>query len=157
EPHAKQWPILASEARFKVVRAGRRFGKDRLALYASVVGHGPEGEDGRPRWPGIAQGVDVAWVGPDYPQIRAIWREEVEPRFGGLAPQVALHRQERRLTIAGGGALEFRSAENIDSLRGRRLGGCVLNEAAHFDLEYALKDVTLPALLDLGGWVIIIS
>ena len=150
KPHVNQRPIVDSTARFKLVRAGRRFGKDRLAMHAAVAGHG-EG-----RWKGVMQGVNVAWVGPDYPQIRAIWREEVEPRFQAVEG-MHLRRQERSLTLQGLGTLEFRSAENIDSLRGMKLGGAVLNEAAFFNLEYALREVILPALIDLGGWVIIIS
>ncbi|HEX6940301.1 MAG TPA: hypothetical protein VF158_12885, partial [Longimicrobiales bacterium] len=155
-PHENQRPILDSPARFKVVRAGRRFGKDRMAIHAATVGHGPREADGTPKWRGILQGVDVAWIGPDYPQIRAIWREEVEPRFGAV-PGISIHQQERRVSVEGGGTLHFRSNENIDSLRGIRLGGAVLNEAAFFNLEYALKEAIMPALMDLGGWVIIIS
>jgi hypothetical protein len=150
EPHENQRPILDSEARFKLVRAGRRFGKDRLSLPAAVIGHG------KGKWRGIAQGVDVAWIGPDFPQIRAIWREEVEPRFRGV-PGVDLNQAERRISFRGLGTLEFRSAENIDSIRGRKLGGVVLNEAAYFDLEYAFREVVMPSLIDLGGWAIIDS
>ena len=147
EPHEKQAQILDSLARFKIARCGRRFGKDRLSLHAGIVGHG------RGKWRGIAQGVDVAWIGPDYPQIRAIWREEVEPRFKGVAG-VELNQQERRVSFRGLGTLEFRSAENIDSIRGRKLGGVVLNECAYFDLEYAFREVIMPALIDQGGWAI---
>lgn len=147
EPHENQRLILDSPARFKVARCGRRFGKDRLSLHAAVVGHG------KGKWKGIAQGVDVAWIGPDYPQIRAIWREEIRPRFSGIAG-VELNETERRVSFRGLGTLSFRSAENIDAIRGSKLGGVVLNECAFFDLEYAFREVILPALIDQGGWAI---
>lgn len=154
-PHANQQPVVDSPARFKVVRAGRRFGKSRLALFGAVVGHGPL-NGGEPQYAGIAQGVDIAWVAPDYPQSRAIWREEIEARFRGVR-QAQLHQQERRLTLKGGGTLEIRSAEAVDGIRGRKLGGVVIDEAAYLDLEYAWKEVILPALMDLGGWALILS
>ena len=77
-PLSNQAPILADRARFKTVRAGRRYGKSRLALRAALVGHG-EG-----RWKGMLDGLDIAWLTPDYPQSRAIWREEIRPRFSGV-------------------------------------------------------------------------
>lgn len=155
KPHVNQVPILESDARFKVVRAGRRFGKDRLSLHGAIMGHGPR-DGGYPLHRGILQGVDILWVGPDYPQIRAIWREEIDKRFKGV-PSVDLNQSERRVTIGNLGTLQFRSNENIDSVRGSKFGGAVINEGAFMDLEYALKEVIMPALMDLGGWVIIIS
>ena len=99
------------------------------------------------------QGVDVVWLSPDYPQSRAIWREEIKPRFSGVAG-VFLNESERRVTIEGMGTLELRSAESIDSIRGRKLGGLVVDEAAFLDLEYAWPNVLRPALTDLEGWAI---
>src|SRR6185369_11156439 len=64
---------------------------------------------------------------------------------------------ERRVSIAGRGRLELRSAENIDSVRGSGLDFAILDEGAHFHLAYALNDVILPALLDKGGWLFAIS
>ena len=142
-PH--QIPAMQSTARFKLIRAGRRWGKSRLELAAGTAGHG-----GRP---GILQGVDVVWLSPDYPQSRAIWREEIKPRFSGVAG-VTLNEGERRVSIEGQGTLELRSAESIDSIRGRKLGGLLIDEAAFLDLEYAWPNVLRPALTDLEGWAI---
>lgn len=154
-PHRGQRPILDDPARYKILRCGRRWGKSRMALIAAVLGHGPL-DAGEPRWRGIAQGVDVVWLTPDYPQSRAIWREEILPRFRGR-PGIELNETERRVTVAGGGTLELRSAEAVDSLRGRKLGGVVIDEAAHMALEAAWFNVIRPALTDLGGWAIIPS
>jgi phage terminase large subunit-like protein len=150
-PLEHQRPILGDGHRFKLVRAGRRFGKSRLALNASVIGHGPSRV-----FKGIAQGVDVVWISPDYPQSRAIWREEIRPRFSGV-DGVTLNETERSIKIEGGGMLELRSAEAIDGVRGRKLGGVVIDEAAFLDLEYAWRAVIRPALADLEGWAIILS
>lgn len=156
-PHPGQQEILASAARYKIVRAGRRYGKDRLALLASLVGHGPS-FDGKPLHQAALQGRDVLWLGPDYPQIRSIWHEEVEPRFGAH-PRISLNRAERRIQIRGAGAVQFRSAVGLKSIRGvgANLGGIVVNEASYLDLEDALKNVLFPALLDVRGWLIILA
>lgn len=147
-PHQRE--VLDAPQRFKVWRAGRRTGKSRAALLASLLGHG------NGTFKGALQGGDVVWLTPDYPQSRAIWREEIKPRLSGL-PGVTLHETDRRVSFAGLGSLELRSAESIDNLRGRSLDGVVVDEAAYLDLEYAIGAVVLPALLDRSGWLLVVS
>lgn len=147
---AHQRDVLDAKERFKIWRAGRRTGKSRAALIAALLGHGNGAHKG------VLQGGDIVWLTPDYPQSRAIWREEIKPRLAGVAG-VTLHETDRRASFAGLGSLEMRSAESIDNVRGRSLDGAVLDEAAFFDLEYALSAVVLPALLDRGGWLLITS
>ena len=153
-PH--QLEALDDGARFKIFRWGRRTGKSRAALLAALDGHGPRAVDGSPQYPGVLQGAHGVWLTPDYPQSRAIWREEIRPRFGGL-PGVTLHETERRLEVQGLGSLELRSAESVDNIRGRRLDYVICDEAAHFDLEYAWHAVVRPALADRAGWALVIS
>jgi hypothetical protein len=154
-PH--QVPIVASAAPNKIVCAGRRFGKDVLDFQASVVGHGPV-HDGMPQFGGIIHGGDVVWIGPTFSQVLQVWREQVRPRFAGV-PGIVLNESEHTVRIVGKGTLFLRSAEAIDSVRGMgsRLSGVVMNEAAHCDLEYALRSVIRPALLDNQGWLLITS
>lgn len=154
-PLRHQRPVLESPAKRKLWRAGRRTGKSRAALLAAVDGHGPR-EGGEPLLKGVVQGADVVWLSPDYPQSAAIWREEVLPRFEGL-PGVTISRSERRVEVQGLGSLELRSAEAIDGLRGRRLDGVIVDEAAYLDLEYALGAVVMPTLVDRDGWLLCIS
>ena len=148
-PH--QRPVLASAAKRKLWRAGRRTGKTRAALVAAVDGHGPGSV-----LPGVLQGADILWVSPDYPQSNAIWREEILPRFKGL-PGVTVSLSDRRVEVAGLGSLELRSAEAIDGVRGRRFDGVIVDEGAYLDLEYALSAVLLPTLVDRDGWLFVIS
>jgi hypothetical protein len=119
------------------------------------LGHGPLIE-GKPVFQGILDGADIMWLTPDYPQARAIWREEIKPRFAG-APGVTLNETERRVTVANAGALELRSAESIENIRGRKLKGLIVDEAAYLDLEYAWPNVLRPTLVDLGGWAMLNS
>jgi len=145
--------VAAHPARFKVLRKGRRWGKDRLAFNVSWFGHGPAH-----CYAGIVDGWDVAWLAPDYPQARIIWQEEIEPRFRGV-PGVELNETEHSVTIPGVGALHLRSSENMTSIRGlgKQLIGVVVNEAAHLDLAYAWRQIIRPALADNRGWALIMS
>ena len=147
---AHQAPVAASAVRNKVVRAGRRWGKSRLAFNISIMGH----SGGR----GVADGGTVVWLAPDFPQATSIWREEVEPRFRGVAG-IRLNQQEHTVTLPHGGMLSIRSAEAVEGIRGlgKTLTGIVVDEAAHQDLEYALRNVLRPALLDNQGWLLLVS
>ena len=142
-------------ARFKVLRKGRRWGKDRLAFHVTWFGHGPAYF-----WPGILEGWDVAWLAPDFKQGRGIWAEEIVPRFvDHEVPGISVDQQNRVVMLHGCGGLYFYSAENVTTIRGlgKRLKGIVINEAAHLDLGYAWRDVIRPALMDNQGWALIMS
>lgn len=154
-PLEHQEGVIAHPSKRKLWRAGRRTGKTRAAFIMGVDGHGPD-VDGRPAMPGILQGGDIVWLAPDFPQSQAIWREEVLPRFDGR-PGVDLNLTERRVSIDGLGSLEIRSAENIDGVRGRKLDGVIIDEAAHLDLEYALNAVLFYTLIDRDGWLFLMS
>lgn len=144
--------------RFKVLRWGRRSSKTRFDLHASLFGHGPPRPNGRPRWRGLVHGVDIVWVGPDFPQLEAIWFEEIKPRFDGV-DGFGLNEGRHSLTLTGGGTLWLVSFENVRKVRGRgkRLGGVILDECAHYDLANAWRRVIRPALMDVGGWALFTS
>lgn len=162
-----QVPIGVSPARFIALHAGRRFGKDRLALNVSMVGRGPKTCQGCARAPhpktepcyrGLSQGFDVVWLAPDFSQANLIWVEEILPRFQDVEG-VRLDRDQHTLNLPGRGTLWVRSAVNADAVRGvgKRLGGVIVNEAAHMDLEYVWRSVVRPALMDNQGWALIMS
>ncbi len=89
---AHQRDVLDAPERFKIWRAGRRTGKSRAALIAALLGHGKGAHKG------ALQGGDIVWLTPDYPQSRAIWREEIKPRLAGVAG-VTLHETDRRAKV----------------------------------------------------------
>lgn len=176
-PRDLQRPILDHPARFKGIRAGRRVGKTRLEFIAAVRGHGPiinaETDPEKPprlqrKWKGMAQGGHIAWIAPDYGQSETIWEEEILPRFSGRAGVTVSEKHRligfgRQLGVdANGepvyyGTLRIRSAENINSLRGKKLDGIIIDEAAFLKLLTAWRRVLRPTLIDRGGWAIIAS
>lgn len=150
-----QVPVVSHRARFKVLRKGRRWGKDRLAFNVAWFGHGPQRE-----WAGILDGWDVAWLAPDFKQGRGIWNEEVIPRFSDTqVPGINVNLQEKTVLLQGCGGLYFYSAENARAIRGlgKRLKGIVINEAAHLDLAHIWRQIVRPVLADNEGWAIIMS
>lgn len=150
KPLEVQRRALEGPERYKLVRAGRRGSKSRLALYAAIMGHGPA-VDSQRMWRGAVHGLPILWLVPDFSQGRAIWREEILRRFDGK-DGAKIDKGEKRLELVGGGSVELRTFENIDSIRGRKYGGAIFDEAAFFDLEYAWHEVIRPALADLRGW-----
>lgn len=158
-PLDHQTPIVESSARFKVCRAGRRGGKTVLAEGCAIVGHGPVDEaTGVPLFRGIVHDLDVVWVARDYTQAGIMWHEFIRPRFKGV-DGVRVNEADRTVSIEGAGTLFVISAENIASARGMgaRLAGVIVEEAAWLDLQAALRDVLLPALMDNEGWLLLIS
>lgn len=167
-PHQDR--IAASPARWKVIRAGRRFGKDIVDLHCTVMGHGPEvcpGPGICPRAPhsneepcfrGLLDGFDVVWLAPDYPEAAILWNQEVEPRFRHK-DHVIVNASERTVQFVGLGTLHVCSSGNVDAVRGagKFLGGVVVNEAAHLDLRSAWRRVLRPALMDNRAWAIFSS
>jgi predicted phage terminase large subunit-like protein len=148
KPMAHQVPVLLSAARFKVVCAGRRWGKTLAGLCAVVEGHGPNGE-----WKGALNGGQIWWVAPTYPLASQIWHDLTFALGGALDERSSM---ERRVWLPGGGNVSVKSATDPDSLRGVGLDGVVMDEAAFVD-ERAWTQAIRPALADRGGWAMFIS
>ena len=154
-PHAKQWEALNSPKRYKILNWGGRTGKSRVCLIAGTLGHGVRQPDGTPQYRGAAQGAVIAWVAPTPKQARAIWQEEIVPRFGDKdAYGVVIRESDAQVCFPGGGLIEIRSAAAIDGLRGRRWDGVIFDEARDYDLRYAWEEVVSLRLIDSGGWAI---
>lgn len=161
EPVGPQIAWLDSPASRKVLRVGRRGSKTRFALLAGLLGHGPGWDTDTPLFPGVLQGGDVVWIAQTYTNLTTVlWREEIEPRMGGL-PWVTLNKTLHDINIPGLGSLMLRSGEKdaIRSVRGigKTLKGVIVDEAAWLDLRGALQDIILLALADNNGWLIIMS
>lgn len=156
-PLAHQLPIDESDARWKVWRAGRRTGKTVWGGKAAVDGHGPrQGMQGAPRFAGLLQGRDVAWVVPVYPQSEIFWHEFIVPTFQGVG---RLNASDRTVDLGTGGRLWIKSAESVGTIRGlgANMGGVLFEEAASYPTLEAFRREIRPILMDNKGWAAWIS
>ncbi len=138
--HQAQIEIASCESRYRCVAAGRRFGKGVLGISAAF------------RY--ASRGGKCRWIAPSYASdsYQAGWR-----MASTLANQISglkIHLQKRQFDFAdlGGGWLQFRTAEEPDSLRGEGIDFVVFDEAAHVDgLEEMWEQCVRPSLMDRRG------
>jgi hypothetical protein len=135
KPHVGQSQIIREAARFNVLAAGRRWGKNTLAEDRIIL----PALDGKP----------VAWFSPTYKTLAEDWRRLSEI----LRPVIKdKSEQERRMKLVTGGIVDMWSLEEPDSARGRAYARVVIDEAASVrNLLYAWQQVIRPMLTDYSG------
>lgn len=138
--HHAQYEIHECKSRFRVVSAGRRFGKTRLAVLECL---------------GVAsEGKRAWWISPTYKMSNVGWRplRQIAVRI----PGAVIRKQEKEIVLPGGGTVSVRSADNPDSLRGEGLDFVVMDEAAYISPD-AWGEAIRPALSDRQGRALFIS
>ncbi len=131
-----QMEVFRSEERFRVLVAGRRFGKTQLALVELLRA-------------ACARGSTVWYVAPSYRQAKEIaWARLKElTRFGWEGKP---NESDLSVKLRGGGTIALRGADRYDSLRGSGLDFVVLDEYASMRPE-CWSEVLRPALSDRRG------
>jgi len=138
--HAGQLEVHRDPSRFKVLAAGRRWGKTRLGVNECV---------------GVAiEGKRAWWVSPSYRTSEVGWRplRQLSRKIPGTEIRLA----DRMVLFPGGGFVAIRSADNPDSLRGEGLDFVVMDECAFMQPE-AWSEAIRPALSDRLGKALFIS
>ena len=141
-PHAGQRPVRESDARFRIMACGRRWGKTELAAYEAADRLGdPE--------------TLVWWVAPTY-DIADIGFDAVKEQLppGSIADKK--RTKPKRYELANGSAISFRSADREDSLRGEGLDLLIIDEAAMVP-NRAWQNELRPTLSDTLGDMVAIS
>jgi len=137
-----QSTVFCSPQRFRVLAAGRRFGKTYLALVELLqAAWGPD----RLAWyvaPNCRQAKRIAW-GPLKEMTREFWASP--PNETDLSIQ-----------LISGGTIALRGAENYESLRGSGLNFVVLDEYASMAPK-AWTEVLRPTLSDKQGGALFIG
>jgi hypothetical protein len=134
--------VFACDSRFRVLAAGRRFGKTYLGcaeLCRAAWGKG------RLAWyvaPTYKQGKRIAW-NPLKQMTRKLW----------ASPP---NETDLRIELINGGAIALRGADNYDALRGDGLDFVVLDEYASM-APAAWTEVLRPALADKQGGALFIG
>lgn len=141
EFHPAQQEIWASKARFKMVAAGRRFGKSLFGIAFLLIK-----ATSKPR-------AVVMWVSPSHDQSRMI-----RDMIANIIPQQyrEVNKTLNEIYLPNGSILLFRSGERSDNLRGWGLDAVVLDEAAFIE-ENVWTEVIRPALADKKGHALLIS
>lgn len=135
-----QKEIYASPARFRVLAAGRRWGKTRLAILLAFEA--------------ALRGGAAWWVAPSYLLANVGWRGLT--KLSAQIPQAVVYKAERRIEFPSGGWIQIRSAADPQALRSEGLDFVALDECA-FMQESVWTDALRPALADRQGKAIFIS
>ena len=150
-PHAGQEEVIRSNARFKVIVCGRRWGKTLLAIVTILLEalNNPNG---------------LYWyVAPTYRQAKNIaWRllmakVRLFPKW--YQDKCRIEKNNLIIELPNHAIIELKGAQDPDSLVGSGLDGVVLDEYAMetYGMAPVWKEAIRPALSDKRGWAIFIS
>ena len=138
-----QGKVFSAKNRFRVLVAGRRFGKSYLAcielLKAALE---------RP-------GETYFYCAPTYRMAKDIAWKTLKKIIPNSLVRTK-NETELRMELINDSTIELKGTENAAALRGRSLSGVVLDEAAFMDAEVWFE-VLRPALADKQGWALFIS
>jgi hypothetical protein len=129
--------IAQDEHRFKVVIAGRRFGKTHLAIRQLCY------EARIPR-------KEIWYVAPTYKQAKMIVWRKLKQRLLDLRWIEKLNESELSIALKNGSTISLKGADNEDSLRGVGLDYLIMDEFADVRAE-AFFEVLRPTLADKQG------
>src|SRR5574343_87347 len=136
--HPKQLEVFKATERFKVVAAGRRFGKTRLAAWKLLI------------W-ALQNTKSDAWVfyvAPTFQQAKdVVWSLLKEL---GKEVIIAAHENTGVLTLVNGCRIGLKGSDRPDTLRGVALAGCVIDEYADMR-PFVFEKIIRPALGDVKG------
>ena len=138
--HPAQVEIARSRARFKVVAAGRRFGKGVLGICR--------------QFRKASRKKKCRWIAPTYASDSYQSGWNFAKGLAAQIPGVEIHLQKREFDFSriGGAWLQFRTAEEPDSLRGEGIDDVVIDESGHImNLEELWEQCVRPSLMDNSG------
>jgi len=129
--------------RFRVVVAGRRFGKTHLSI-RELCYHAR-----RPN-------QEVWYVAPTYRQAKQIVWRKLKNKLQDLNWTKKVNESELTILLKNGSQISLKGADNADSLRGVGLDFMVMDEFADVD-EEAWTEVLRPTLADKQGKALFIG
>lgn len=140
--HPSQMEIFNSPARFKVVAAGRRFGKSRLAALVLLIKalQSPE--------------KDVFYVAPTFQQAKDILWSLLKELGAEVIAQA--HENTAVLTLINGRRIFLKGSDRPDTLRGVGLYYVVIDEYADMK-PHVWEQILRPALADVKGGAMFIG
>ena len=139
-----QRKVWADDTRFRVVAAGRRCGKSRLAAWLLIVN----------ALQANLPNSHVFYVAPTQGQARDImWKLLVEL---GTPVIRSAHINNMQITLLNGATISLKGADRPDTMRGVSLKFLVLDEYADMKSE-VFEEILRPALADQKGGALFIG
>lgn len=141
KPHDGQRAVLESDARFKVLMCGRRWGKSLISKNISIQ----EALAGRV----------TAYVTPTYKLAKVFFDD-----IAKLVPtQIAVaNKSDLIFKFVTGGEIRFFTGERLDDFRGLKFHNVIIDEAAYIPhLQDAWNNAIRPTLTDFKGSATFIS
>lgn len=140
--HVKQREVFDDQHRFKVVAAGRRFGKSRLAAWTLLI-QALQSTD-----------KDVFYIAPTFQQAKDIMWGMIKE----LGHEVIANALENTavLTLVNGRKIYLKGSDRPDTLRGVGLAYVVLDEYADMKAN-VWEQIIRPALADVQGGAMFIG
>jgi len=134
--HPKQMEIHQSDARFKIIPCGRRFGKSRYAAYEVILN-------------ALRLKEEVTWiVAPRYAQTMIMWR--MIKKYLPKEYVLNIREGEKSIELLNGHTIWAKSGDDPDALRGEGLSLCVFDEFAVMKPD-VWQEAIQPALMDKKG------
>jgi Terminase large subunit, T4likevirus-type, N-terminal len=155
ELHESQLEIFEDDSRFKVVAAGRRFGKSHLAAVELIV-HALQDKN----YAGYdVRDKEVYYIAPTFEQGKKIMWPKLKDmgkfvRDGGIIENTV--ENVGTLTLVNGRRISIRGADRPDTLRGVGLSYVVLDEYAFMKPD-VWQMIIRPALADVEGEALFIG
>jgi phage terminase large subunit len=141
---APQQTVAQHPARFKVVCAGRRFGKTFLSIREICY---------RARIPNR----EVFYITTSYRAAKMIVWKPLKRRLLDLRWVKKINESELSILLKNGTTIALKGAEDPDRLRGVSLDYVVIDEAASCKLENLWGEIVRPALADRQGQAMFIG
>jgi len=139
--HPGQWEVKSSNARFKVLACGRRWGKTRYVVSESIEVAAAK--------KGLAW-----WIAPSYKTAHPGWT--LIEALSSQIPGARIRRSDKMIEFPGGGEIWVKTGEDPNALRGSGLDFAALDEYAYMK-EAVWQEAIRPALADRKGKAIFIS
>jgi phage terminase large subunit len=139
-----QKQVADDPSRFKVVVAGRRFGKTYLSLREICY---------RARIPD----QEIFYITTSYRAAKMILWKPLKKRLLDLRWAKKINESELSILLKNGSTISLKGAEEPDRLRGVSLSYCVIDEAAECKLKELWGEIVRPALADQRGGALFIG
>jgi phage FluMu gp28-like protein len=141
KPHDGQRAVLESDARFKVLMCGRRWGKSLISKNISIT----EALNGR----------ITGYVTPTYALSKVFFDDIAKIIPSEIA---TANKSDLTFKFVTGGEIRFFTGERLDNFRGLRLHNVIIDEASYIPyLQDAWNNAIRPTLTDFEGKALFIS